>query len=139
MNRLYTTTVANKRKAFKFKRCKEFANLKRNKPKEFLRYFRSQNSNNNNINVPLKDLKNHFEQMFADINYDVNEDAEKFNTNHDFNGFYNIFGDIDSPITYEGYSICNATVIPISILFCIHIILMSIDGITCCLSVYTIS
>ena len=38
-----------------------------------------------NVDVSLESFNNHFEQFFADINHDINEEAEHVNSNNDLN------------------------------------------------------
>jgi len=102
---LYKRVIGRKKKAFKFKRCGEFENLKRNKPNEFWRYFSLHNVKKGR-RIPLNAFKNHFEQMFTDNASNQNREAKEFDSTHDFSNFTSSFCELDNPITYN--EVCKA-------------------------------
>ena len=101
LKRTFKLITKNKRKAYNLRRCKQFEDLKRHKPKDFWKYFRSHNPSGCTSNTSLNDFKNHFQQMFSNENFNDNANAEGFNSNHDFDNFDNVYGDLDNQITYS--------------------------------------
>ena len=79
--------------------------LKRNKPKEFWRYFNLHNVKNYR-RIPLNAFKTHFKQMFTGIASNQNKEAEEFNSTYDFSNFTSSVCDLDNPITYN--DVCKA-------------------------------
>ena len=78
---------------------KHLKTLNEKKPEEYRKYFRSQNTTCYNSNTSLNDFKNHFQEMFSDEYLTHNANAEEFNSNHDFENFENVLGDLDNQIT----------------------------------------
>lgn len=81
LNKIYKSILNKKRKAFEFKRCKQFEDLHRTKPKDFLKYLRSQHTSCNKSEVPLDEFNIIACKVF-NTNCTINADAK--NVLHNF-------------------------------------------------------
>ena len=72
---------------------------------DFWRYFKNKKNVVNN-NITLSDFKDHFASMFADVNHNLHDESENFDTSHVFDDYDPIFENLDAPITYD--EVCKA-------------------------------
>ena len=93
----YKTILWKKSKTYKMKKLLEIENLRFTKPKEFWKYFKRKNKNNNNIT--LSDFHNYFSKLSNDILQNKNDKAEEFSTQHNFNDLNCSYEDLDRKIT----------------------------------------
>lgn len=79
-------------------KMKEIENLKRNKPKDFWKFFKTKNKVNNH-NITLDQFKDFFENLSNNTFDSNNNEAEDFCSNHDFNEDNSTFPELDQPIS----------------------------------------
>ena len=54
-----------------------------------------------NTNVPIQEFKSHFQDMFDNVQHNLNEDAENVDESNDFHRTDTIYEELDTPITYS--------------------------------------
>ena len=79
-------------------KMKEIEGLKRCKPKEFWKYFKSKQKPDY-AGISIDAFKEHFANLSNDLSNCYNEDAEYFCTHHDFNNLSTCNTEFDQPIT----------------------------------------
>ena len=93
----YKIMVRNKRKTYKAKKLLEIENLRFKKPKEFWKYFKRKQKNNNDLT--LSDFHKYFSELGDDILQNKNEKSEDFSTQHNFNDLNCPYEELDNKIT----------------------------------------
>jgi hypothetical protein len=94
----YKHLIRKKKNAFKKQKMLELEKLKKNKPKDFWKYFKKK-AHNFNSGISLEEFKNYFSNLSNDFFECENEDAEIFCENYDFNSKNESFPELDVPIT----------------------------------------
>ena len=93
----YKNIVWKKRKTHKAKKILEIESLRFSKPKEFWKYFKRKQKNNNEIT--MSDFYKYFSELSGDILQNKNEKSEEFSTQHNFNDLNCSYGELDRMIT----------------------------------------
>ena len=75
----------------------EIENLRFTKPKDFWKYFKRKQKNDNNIT--LSDFYEYFSKLGDDILQNKNEKSEDFSAQHNFNDLNSSYGELDRMIT----------------------------------------
>ncbi|MEW8546452.1 MAG: reverse transcriptase family protein, partial [Candidatus Thiodiazotropha sp.] len=98
--KIYKRTIRRKKRAYERINCKRIEALKHKKPRDFWRLF-SKNRRGASEQIRLQDFFTHFQGLSLEINNVTNDEAEDFNTEHDFDKTDTVFEELDREITVE--------------------------------------
>ena len=96
----YKQIIRKKKNANFKKQMRELERMKNSQPKDFWKHFKSFSSKNSG-NITLNDFRDYFMNLGGNLFHCVNEDAENFNINNDFNIPNTVYPELDNPITTE--------------------------------------
>lgn len=94
----YKRTVKSKRRKYEYNKVREIERMRNSKPRDFWKLF-SKNNHNNGNKVPVEDFHTYFKTLQDEIFKVVNNEAEEFCDNHDFNAYGCRFEELDVPVT----------------------------------------
>lgn len=101
----YKTFIRRKRRRYEFEEMKKIENLRHKKPKEFWRLFKKSKSPTGK-NITTEDFCSYFKNLAQEINIVNNEEAERFDSDNDFDRTDSIYEELDSHITTEEVRKC---------------------------------
>lgn len=94
----YKYIVRKKKRAYKLKEGRKLSELRKSKPREFWKYFKSNNQSCQN-DITVEHFKNYFSDLFNNIPTTVINEVENFNDNNDLNLHDPTYGELNLPIT----------------------------------------
>jgi exonuclease III len=98
--KLYKELIRKKKGCAYRLKMSEIENLKKNKPRDFWKFFKSKNKFSSN-NITVEDFKSFFENISNNTFNCDNDEAEQFCSNYDFSEDNSVFPELDVPLTVE--------------------------------------
>ena len=99
-NKLYKDLIRKKKGCAYRTKMTEIENLKKNKPREFWKFFKSKNKISSH-NISLEDFKLFFENLSNSTFNCNNTEAEQFCSSYNFSDDNNVFPELDQPISVD--------------------------------------
>ena len=96
--KVYKDLIRRKKGQMYRLKMQEIENLKKHKPKDFWKYFKSKTKSAKN-NISLDEFKLFFENLSNNIVDCSNEEAESFCDDHNFSQPNNVYPELDNPIS----------------------------------------
>ena len=96
----YKDLCRKKKRMCETKKLKQIENLRKSRPKEFWKFFKSKNANKES-SVSLEEFHAYFSSLGDDIFQCENEEAESFCNQHDFDNIECSFEELDCPISCQ--------------------------------------
>lgn len=95
---VYKMLVKRKRKKFECEKIKRIENLRHSKPKDFWKFFRRKNEKGSGT-LTVDDFLKYFSSLQNEFQTPVNNEAEEFCSEYDFDANRCSFEELDKPIT----------------------------------------